>query len=147
MLCGTSSDPVSATLSFFGLCSLLPPRFLGLLLVPVLAARASSARAPRSPQPPAVAAAATGAGAGSSRPKREGKWLTGLTRHGLGLSRGGRSFGSGRACGPPPSRTQSIAPPAQMQYLAGVAPPRAQRGTRRGSHQVPGLGRFSQRSP
>lgn len=110
-LCGTPSGRVSATLRFLGLRSLLPPCLLGLLLVPVRAARASSAR---SPQPPAVAAAATGAGAGSSSPKREGRRLTRLTRQGLGLSRGSRSFGSGRACRPRPSRMQSIAPPAQM---------------------------------
>ncbi|MEJ1288568.1 hypothetical protein NN561_019599 [Cricetulus griseus] len=111
-------------------------------------AGASSARAPRSPQPPAVAAAATGAGAGSSLPKREGRRLTGLTRHDLGLSRGGRPFGGGRERGPPPSRMQSIAPPAHVQDLVCVAPLTRFSGVPQGgSHQVPRVGRFSQRSP
>lgn len=66
----------------------LPPGLLRLLLVPVLASRASSARSPRSPQPPATAAAATGAGAGSGRPRREGRRLATLARLGSGLGRG-----------------------------------------------------------
>lgn len=66
----------------------LPPRLLRLLLVPVLTARASSARSARSPQPPAAAAAATGAGAGSGHPRREGRRFAQPARLGSGLDSG-----------------------------------------------------------